>query len=267
MIDNDDAASSGQEETFSLVPQIMDKYETRFWGVQQSELYKPAGLVVPSFPIYHPYHPFSGATEDDTLLQVPLAMSFLNFADVSPQQLLEQISEIDSSIIQPFFVVQTLPYLPGTPIIARYQYGLFPDGKCEMKGFEAMWAQSFIYDDETKEVIQLPATQIKIYESRKNETSPTILCGNTMELDTVENIIGKGLWSLVLGSPDSALRHDGIFSNVTRAFIGYTHFIVDGDEYNAFLEFIQNKSPQEISNHIPSLIEMGVSRYIKEVTR
>lgn len=47
-----------------------------------------------------------------------------------------------------------------------------------MKEFESMYAQSIIYEGNHQFGEFLP-TPIKIYESKKNMTPPTILCGPT----------------------------------------------------------------------------------------
>jgi len=242
----------------ALMPQIIDKYETRFWGVQQSELYKPAGMIIPKLPMYHPYHPFKNVTHDhddgdDYILQVPLAIILPN-ADLVPQPLLKFITEknIDTTLT-PYFIAQTLPYESETEVICRYQYCLFPDATSEMMRHQTIWAQSIIYEHD-KDLINIPPTAIKIYESEKNALSPTILCGNSMKFDTVLNLKGKGIWSIVLGSNFDAVDHSGLFTEISQIFIGFTCFIPDGDAYNEFLLSLKNKSPAEIIAYIPSLI-------------
>mmetsp|Transcript_17851 Transcript_17851/g.37286 ORF Transcript_17851/g.37286 Transcript_17851/m.37286 type:complete len:265 (+) Transcript_17851:83-877(+) len=253
------------QETFAILPQIMEDYETRFWRVEQSELYKPAGVIAPKLPLYHPYHPFTNVTNGYDLPQVPLATKFDNYTDVAPHHLLDMVSAINPTEVQTFFVVQSLPYLPGIPVIARYQYGVFPDAKSEMKGFQSIWAQGIVFDHKSEAISKLPPTKIKIYESTKNELSPTILCGNTMKLDVVENLKGRGVWSLVVSSENGEVGDDGLFINKCRVFVGYTHFLEDDDEYNNVLEFLRRKSPREFLGCIPSLIEMGFSQNILDI--
>ncbi|KAL9185175.1 hypothetical protein ACHAXT_002952 [Thalassiosira profunda] len=108
--------------SFALMPQLLDKYETRFWGVTQSELYKPAGAVIPALPVYHPYHPFRNVTNGDDILQVPLAMIVpsIDWFDSVPPPLLERIAKHAAPITY-FLVAQTLPYEDGTQVICRYQ--------------------------------------------------------------------------------------------------------------------------------------------------
>lgn len=255
-------------ESLALMPQILDKYETRFLRVEQSELYQPAGMVMPKLPMYHPYHPFKHVTKEDGILQVPLAMIIDGegdgFRDLVPVPLREHINKKDigeTPIIQ-YFIAQTLPYNNGTEVICRYQYALFPHAKGEMKGHEAIWAQSIIYEKD-KEIVQLPATQIKIYESDKNEVSPTILCGDSMKLEKVEALRGRGLWSLVLGSHTGALGDDGLFTDISHAFVGFTYFISEtpgGESYLDFLRMIRNRSPREVLNLIPDLLEMDTGK-------
>ncbi len=244
-----------KKETFVILPQIMEEYETRFWRVEQSELYKSAGMIAPKLPLYHPYHPFTNETKGYDLPQVPLAMEFENYVDLAPRHITEIVSKIDPTMVQTYLAVQSLPYMPGTPVIARYQYGLFPEGKSEMKGFESIWAQGIVYDHKGQEITKLSPTKIKINESTKDNLSPTILCGNTMKLDVVENLRGRGIWSLVVGSENGEVRDDGRFANICRVFVGYTHFLADDNEYNNFQQFLKLKSPQELLDCIPSLIE------------
>ena len=243
-------------QSFSTIPQIMEKYETKFCGVDQSELYKPAGMVLPKLPMYHPYHPFKNVKGDD-ILQVPLAMILPN-TDLVPPPLLKHIANIDVEGITPYFVAQTLPYDPETEVICRYQYALFPDAKSEMKGHDSIHSQSFIYDEQdTEEVTVVPATQIKIYESDKTkELSPTILCGNSMKLDNVERILQKnGMWSLVLGSESGTLGDDGLFNEISQAFVGFTYFLPDDDAYQQFLSLVRDKSPTEVLECVSELMQ------------
>jgi hypothetical protein len=240
-------------ESFTLMPQIMEKYESRFLEVQQSELHKPAGMVIPKLPMYHPYHPFRKTTRDD-ILQVPLAMILPN-TELVPRKLMDYVKQNNIKIpIVPYCLAQTLPYEDDTEVIPRYQYAFFPDAEGEMKGFEAIYAQSIIYEKDTVFARFMP-TQIKIYESKKNELSPTILCGDSkmvlqsaeeanQNLCTVENLRGKCLWSLVLGSYTETLT-DGILTEVSRAFLGCTYFIPDG-KYMDFLEMIRDKPPCDV---------------------
>jgi len=252
--DADDDTLSDLIEIFALMPHIIDKYETRFFGAQQSELYKPAGIVIPKLPMYHPYHPFKNVTNGDDILQVPLAIVLSN-TDLVPLPLLELITKCNTkAYITPYLIAQTLPYDPETEVICRYQYALFQEAKSEMKGHQSIWAQSIIYE-KNNEFAQLPATQIKIYESEKNKESPTptILCGNSMKLDTVENLRGKGMWSLVLGSHSGTVGDDGLLTEISQAFVGFTYFIPDDDSYKDFLCLLRNKSPREALECIPLL--------------
>lgn len=248
--EEDDKEVSNLIESFALMPQLMDKYESRFFGVNQSDLYRPAGMVVPKLPMYHPYHPFRRTNDIDDILQVPLAMILPN-NDLAPQSLLDLITIGNIKVpVTPYFIAQTLPYQPETEVICRYQYGLFPEAKGEMKGNQAIWAQSFLYGKDN-DVSQIPPTQIKIYESKKNEVSPTILCGNSMALDKVQNLRGTGLWSLVLGSYTGTLDDESqLFTEVSHAFLGFTYFIQDDDRYNNFLCSIRNKQPKDIMDII-----------------
>ena len=102
---DDDQAMAELIESFSLMPQIMDKYETRFLRVEQSELYKPAGMIIPKLPMYHPYHPFKNVTNGDDILQVLLAIILPN-TDLVPLPLLEHITKnnMDDQIITPYFL-------------------------------------------------------------------------------------------------------------------------------------------------------------------
>jgi hypothetical protein len=131
------------DASFKLMQQIFDKYTSHFFNVAQSELHKPAGMVLPKLPIYHPYHPFN-KTVGDYALQVPLAMTLLDTKFV-PHSLMDIISTLDVHAV-PYFVAQTLPYEDDTEVIPRYQYALFPDAKSEMKGFESTYAQGIIYE-------------------------------------------------------------------------------------------------------------------------
>lgn len=243
---------------FALIPQIIDKYETRFWGVQQSELYKPTGMIIPRLPIFHPYHPFKNVTHDlvdgdDLMLQVPLAIALPN-TELVPHPLLEIISEKNiDGIITPYFIGQTLPYDPDTEVICRYQYCLFQDATSEMMGHQSIWAQSVIYVQD-RELVRIPPTAIKIYESEKNTLSPTILCGNSMKLEQVQHLRGKGIWSLVLGSQIDTVDHTGLLKDISQAFVGFTYFIPDGDAYNDFLRSMKNKPPAEVIANIPSFL-------------
>jgi len=244
---NDDDISNLTESFATLMPQqLIDKYETRFYNCQQSDLYKPSGMVIPKLPMYHPYHPFRNIIGDDDILQVPLAVILPN-TDLVPQPLLKLIANTNTNNkIIPYFIVQTLPYKPDTQVICRYQYALFPNATSEMSGYESIWAQSFIYKDKNEEIMkQIEPTQIKIYESNKNQDiSPTILCGNSMKIDTVNNLIGKGIWSLVLGSNSGTLNEeeeDGMFNEISHAFVGYTYFLKDDDAYTQFLSLMKDK--------------------------
>lgn len=255
LVENDyDDALSDLIESFALMPQIIDKYETRFLGVQQSELYKPAGMVIPKLPMYHPYHPFKYTNNGDDILQVPLAIILPN-TDMVPLPLLEHVTKsgIDPPLT-PYFIAQTLPYSPETEVICRYQYALFQEAECEMKGNQSIWTQSIIYEKKNM-IAQLPATQIKIYESEKNKVSHTILCGDSMKLDTLDNLRGKGIWSLVLGSHSGAVGDDGLFTEISQAFIGFTYFIPDNDAYKDFLSLVRDKTPKEVLVNIPALID------------
>lgn len=254
--DDEDKVMSDLIESFALMPQIMDKYETRFVGVQQSELCKPSGMVIPKLPIYHPYHPFRNVTSDD-ILQVPLAILLPN-TNLVPTQLLELITKkhID---VTPYFVVQTLPYNLDTDVICRYQYALFPDAKSEMKGHESIFAQStvLLYGQQLEKEKKIPATSIKIYESDKTkDTSPTILCGNSMLLGKVEDLKGRGIWSLVLGSHSNTLDDDGLLAETTQAYVGYTYFLPDEDSYNSFITTIlREKKTREVQLEcLPAII-------------
>lgn len=251
---DDGGTTSDLLGSLALIPSILDKYETRFLGVEQSQLYKPAGAIVPKLPMYHPYHPFRRVTNDD-ILQVPLAVLLPN-TKLVPRALLERAEElkIDGVPTAAYYVAQTLPYEPETEVICRHQYCLFPDAECEMRGHRSIWARSAIYrggdDGGGGEGLQLlaeiPATEIKIYESEKDTVSPTILCGDSMRLDTVENLRGKGIWSLVTGSASSD------FVEVSHCFIGYTRFLGE-DEYDGFVRGLEDKSPAELVDYIPAL--------------
>jgi len=246
---NDDGISNLTESFAALMPQqLIDKYETRFYNnCKQSNLYKPSGMVIPKLPMYHPYHPFRNTIGDDDILQAPLAVILPN-TDLVPQPLLKLIANTNTkNKIIPYFIVQTLPYKPVTEIICRYQYALFPNATSEMSGHESIWAQSYIYNAANKEkeeiIKQIEPTQIKIYESDKTkDKSPTILCGNSMKLDTVDNLIGKGIWSLVLGSNSGTLNEeDGMFTEISHVFVGYTYFLKDDDAYTQFLSLMKDK--------------------------
>jgi hypothetical protein len=136
---------TSDDASFEVMPQIFDKYISHFFNVAQSELHKPAGMVLPKWPIYHPYHPFN-KTDGDDILQVPLAMTLPDTKYV-PRPLLDIISTLDVQVV-PYFVAQTLPYEDDTEVIPRYQYALFPDAKSEMKGFESIYAQCIIYEED-----------------------------------------------------------------------------------------------------------------------
>ncbi len=248
-----DDALSDRMESFDLMPQIIDGYETRFWGVVQSELNKPTGMIVPKLPIYHPYHPFKNVTHGDNILQVPLAIVLPN-TDLVPGQLLEHIAKRNIPLVTPYFIAQTLPYKSETEVICRYQYALFPEARCEMRGHQSMWAQCIIYERD-KEFARLPATAVKIYESDHDAVSPTILCGNSMKLDMVVNLSGKGIWSLVVGSQSGALDDDGFLSEISQAFVGFTYFIPDDHAYKKLLRLVRNKSPTDIMSSIPYFLE------------
>ncbi|KAL7539836.1 hypothetical protein ACHAXR_009653 [Thalassiosira sp. AJA248-18] len=196
--EDEEEVLSDLTESLTLMPQIIEKYETRFLRVEQSELYKPTGMVMPKLPMYHPYHPFKNNSNDD-ILQVPLAMILRN-ADLAPPPLVEYIKKNNIDVPTIFFIAQTLPYGSDTEVICRYQYALFPEAKGEMKGHQSIWAQSVVYEKD-KLFARVPPTEIKIYESEKGKVvSPTILCGDSMKLGNVEILRGRGLWSLVLGS-------------------------------------------------------------------
>ena len=154
----------------------------------------------------------------------------------------------DMNKIIPYFIVQTLPYKSDTEVICRYQYALFPNATSEMSGHESIWTQSYIYDaankDKKEEIVkQIEPTQIKIYESNKTkDISPTILCGNSMKLDTVNNLLGKGIWSLVLGSNSGALNEEEeMFNEISHVFVGYTYFLQYDDAYTQLLSLMKDK--------------------------
>jgi hypothetical protein len=299
-------SSSSSNTFFTIIPQVLDGYKTRFGaGVHPSELYQPTGMVLPKLPMYHPYHPLNNcianAENEDVILQVPLAMILPSVDDlhplVPPQELLDFIAKrnrnmnISSSTIPTtyYIIVQTLPYTPNTQILCRYQYALFPNAKCQMKGYESIWAQSIIYNhhsnsnnnnnnnmnnatddsNNTAERRRYPPTSIKIYESNKDSPtiSPTILCGNSMVVDIVENLCGNAIWSYIVGSNTSCTSppivdddEDGfIVNNIDHTYIGLTYFLPH-DEYNNFIREIQDKqSPADIIYWIPSLIEKNKS--------
>ena len=250
------------DEPFTLMPQLLGGYQTLFWGVDQSDLYHPTGMVAPQYPLYHPYHPFLNVTKKDEIPQVPIAMPLLNYERMAPLALLKLLPEIKSHII-PFFVVQSLPYGEQTSVIARYQYGLFPDGKRMMRGTQAIFAQGIVYEGD-KEFARFPSTTITIHESKKDEISPTVLSGNSMALSYAGELQGKGLWSLVLGSSTNALGSNGLFSTVTQAYIGYTFFLGDR-QYDAFIRFARGKSPREFYDYLPTFLagREGVRHLLK----
>lgn len=288
---NYDNSNSNNSNYFTIIPQVIDG-ETRFGvGVHPSELYQPTGMVLPKLPIYHPYHPLNNcitnAENEDIILQVPLAMILPSFDDlhssslVPPRELLDFIAKQNKNVnyytstqTTYYIIVQTLPYTPQTRIICRYQYALFPQAKSQMKGKESIWTQSIIYnhhrdndnDNNTAERIRYPPTSIKIYESNKDSAniSPTILCGNSMVLDTVENLCGNAIWSHVVGSstdttstsPPPMVDFDNGVSLVNiHSYIGLTYFLPN-DEYDNFVREIQDKqSPVDIINWITILIE------------
>lgn len=284
--DDDNNNNNNNSKFFTIIPQVIDGYETRFGvGAHPSELYQPTGMVLPKLPIYHPYHPLNNcitnAENEDVIFQVPLAMILPSFNDlhslVPPRELLDFIAKRNKNVnyttstpTTHYIIVQTLPYTPQTRIICRYQYAFFPQAKAQMKGKESIWTQSIIYnhhrdndnDNNTAERIRYPPTSIKIYESDKDSPniSPTILCGNSMVLDTVENLCGNAIWSYVVGSTDTSTSppiidlNDGFLVNV-HSFIGLTYFLPN-DEYNNFIREIQDKpSPVDIINWITILIE------------
>ena len=110
--------------SFTIIPQLFDSYTTKFFNATQSELLKPAGMVIPKLPMYHLYHPFK-KTVNDGILQVPVAMILPDTALV-PKPLMDIISAINVDVpIVPFFLAQTLPYQDDTEVIPRYQYALF----------------------------------------------------------------------------------------------------------------------------------------------
>jgi len=291
-IDDDDNNNNNNNNSkfFTIFPQVIDGYETRFGvGVHPSELYQPTGMVLPKLPIYHPYHPLNdcstNAENEDVILQVPLAMTLPSFDDlhsslVPPRELLDFIAKRNKDVNYTstpttyYIIVQTLPYTSQTRIICRYQYALFPQAKAQMKGKESIWTQSIIYNhhrdnnnnnnNNTAERIRYPPTSIKIYESNKDSPniSPTILCGNSMILDTVENLCGNAIWSYVVGcstdtstSPPIVDDENGLIVNIDHSYIGLTYFLPN-DEYNNFIREIHDKqSPVDIINWITILIE------------
>lgn len=234
-------------DSLALIPQLMEKYETRFYNISQSELYKPAGMVIPKLPMYHPYHPFRKTTNDD-ILQVPFAMVLPN-NEFIPNSLKEKVAKYDINVpITTYIIVQTLPYEVETEVICRYQYAMFPQAKGEMKGHESIWSQSIIYDNKGKDVAQIPATQIKIYESDKSkDSSPAILCGDSMRPGKEVGMLkGESIWSLVLGSHVGTRGDSGLFTDISHAFFGYTYFLPDGDSYRGFLRSMKSKSVEEL---------------------
>ena len=64
-----------------------------------------------------------------------------------------------------------------------------------------------------------------------------------MEIDTVQNLVGKGIWSLVLGSNSGTFNEeDGMFTEISHVFVGYTYFLQDNDDvYTQFLSLIKDK--------------------------
>jgi hypothetical protein len=282
-IDDDDLgeehrSSMSDNIFFTIIPQVLDGYKTRFGaGVHPSELYQPTGMIIPKLPMYHPYYPLNNcitnADNEDVILQVPLAMILPSVDDlqplVPPQELRDFIAKRNRDISSTtpttyYIIVQTLPYTPNTQIICRYQYALFPNAKCQMKGHESIWAQSRIYNhhsnsnsnnatddsNNTAERRRYPPTSIKIYESNKDSPtiSPTILCGNSMVVDTVENLCGNAIWSYVVGSstdttsPPIVDDEDGfIVDNIDHSYIGLTYFLPH-DEYNNFIMDLSNTS-------------------------
>ena len=57
---DDDGNNNNSSKFFTIIPQVIDGYETRFGvGVHPSELHQPTGMVLPKLPIYHPYHPLN----------------------------------------------------------------------------------------------------------------------------------------------------------------------------------------------------------------
>jgi hypothetical protein len=248
--------------SFTIQPQIFEKYTTRFFNVGPSELHKPAGMIIPKLPIYHPYHPFKNTLGDD-IFQVPLAMILPNAElKLVPSKLMNCLSKIDIAIpVVPYFVAQTLPYDVDTEVIPRYQYALFPDAKGEMKGFESIHAQSIVYERD-EEIASFPSTQIKIYESDKNKYSPTILCGDSKlvltsgdseMVCTVRTLQGRCIWSLVLGSHMGALNGD-FLTSISHAFVGCTYFIPDNDAYQSFLGWTRDKSPNDVMKVLSDFI-------------
>ena len=95
---NTNGISNLTEFFTALMPQqLIDKYETRFYNnCQQSELYKPSGMVIPKLPMYHPYHPFRNTIGDDDILQVPLA-AILPDTNLVPQPLLKLIANTNTN--------------------------------------------------------------------------------------------------------------------------------------------------------------------------
>ena len=117
-------------------------------------------------------------------------------------------------------------------------------------------------NNNTAERIRYPPTSIKIYESNKDSPniSPTLRCGNSMVLDTFENLCGNAIWSYVVGSTDTSTNppivdfDNGFLVNI-HSYIGLTYFLPN-DEYNNFIREIQDKqSPVDIINWITILIE------------
>lgn len=251
--------NNNDDNEFIIQSQLLDKYKTRFFNTNPSELHYPAGMVIPKLPMYHPYHPFKRTFGDD-VLQVPLAM-ILPDLKLVPKSLLDIISTINVSIpIISYFVAQTLPYEDDTEVIPRYQYAIFQNAKGEMKGFESMYAQSIIYEGDNLFGEFLP-TSIKVYESEKNTVSPTILCGPTklvLENDpestcTVDTLRGRYLWSLVLGSAEDKVI-DGFLENTSHAFVGCTYFIRGERGYQNFLNWMKHKSPREVLDVLREVI-------------
>ena len=59
-----------------------------------------------------------------------------------------------------------------------------------------------------------------------------------MKLDAVNNLIGKGIWSLVLGSNAPGKlngEEDGMFTEISHVFVGYTYFLQDDDAYSILI--------------------------------
>ena len=75
-----------------------------------------------------------------------------------------------------------------------------------------------------------------------------------MKLNTVNNLIGKGIWSLVLGSNLGTLNEeeeeeeDGIFTETSHVFVGYTYFLQDNDD--AYTQFLSSMKDNETLNDV-----------------